>query len=211
MAESNSTRERLRFLVVEGVSEEHLFNALFAHMKRGGVEVGDIKIIVSEGKDNIRGDIQAITQIANFDAVVSIGIVRDADDNADDALRSVQEALRVAGLPAPSAPLSVVGSDPKVAALILPYGRSSGVLEDVCLEAMEDDPAMRCVQDYISCIESRLDVQSQPRSLSKAMAQAFLASRREPGLLLGQAAHRGYWDFEHAAFEPLKRLVGMLQ
>ena len=210
MAESNSTRARLRFLVVEGVSEEHLFNALFAHMTRGGVEVGDIKIIVSEGKDNIRGDIQAITQIANFDAVVSIGIVRDADDNADDALRSVQGALRAAGLPAPSAPLSVVGSDPKVAALILPYGRSSGVLEDVCLEAMEDDPAMGCVHDYISCIQNRLDARAQPRSPSKAMAQAFLASRREPGLLLGLAAHRGYWDFEHAAFEPLKRLVGML-
>lgn len=210
MAESNSTRERLRFLVVEGVSEEHLFNALFAHMKRGGVEVGDIKIIVSEGKDNIRGDIQAITQIANFDAVVSIGVVRDADDNADGALRSVQGALRAAGLPAPSASLSVVGGDPKVAVLITPHGKTTGVLEDVCLEAMEDDPAMGCVHDYISCIQNRLDARAQPRSPSKAMAQAFLASRRDPGLLLGQAAHRGYWDFEHAAFEPLKRLVGML-
>ena len=211
MAEANSTREQLRFLVVEGVSEEHLFNALFAHMRRGGVEVGDIEIIVSEGKDNIRGDIQAITQITNFDAVVSIGVVRDADDNAADAFRSVQGALRAAGLPAPSAPLSVVGSDPKVAALILHHGRSSGVLEDVCLEAMEDDPAMGCVRDYISCIKGRLDARAQPRSPSKAMAQAFLASRRESGLLLGQAAHRGYWDFEHSAFDALKEFVGMLQ
>lgn len=201
--------EQPRLLVVEGVSEAHLFNALFAHMEeKDGVRIDDIQIINVGGRDNIRRDIQVIVNDRDFSMVSSIGIVRDADDNADDALRSVQGALRDVGLPAPSAPLSVVGDNPKVAVLITPYGRSSGVLEDVCLESVAGDPAMECVQDYFSCIESRLD--AQPNNLSKAKAQAFLASRRSPGLQLGVAAHRGYWDFEHAAFEPLRRLVGML-
>lgn len=197
-------------LVVEGDDEERLFRLLFAHIEeKDGVKIDDIQIVNVGGKDNIRRDIQVIVNDRNFASVVSIGIVRDADDNADDALRSVQGALRAAGLPVPSAPLSVVGAVPKVAVLITPYGKSSGMLEDVCLEAMEGDPAMGCVQDYFSCIESRLA--EQPNNLSKAMMQAFLASRPISGLSLGVAIQRRYWDFEHSAFDALKEFVGMLQ
>ena len=202
--------ERPRLLVVEGVSEAHLFSALFAHIEEmDGVRMDDIQIVNVGGRDNIRRDIQVIVNDRNFGMVSAIGVVRDAGDNAADAFRSVRDALIDAGLPAPSAPLSVVGDVPKVAALIVPHGRSSGVLEDVCLESVEGDPAMGCVQDYFSCIESRLAV--QPNNLSKAMAQAFLASRERPGLPLGLAAYRDYWDFEHSAFDALKELVGMLR
>ncbi len=202
--------EQPRLLVVEGVSEAHLFSALFAHIaEKDGVRLDDVQIVNVGGRDNIRRDIQVIVNDRNFGMVSAIGVVRDADDSAANALRSVQGALRAAGLPAPGASLSVVGSNPKVAALILPHGRSSGVLEDVCLESVAGDPAMGCVQDYFSCIESRLG--AQPSSLSKAMAQAFLASRERPGLPLGLAAYRDYWDFDHSAFDALKEFVGILQ
>ncbi len=202
--------EQPRLLVVEGVSEAHLFSALFAHIaEKDGVRLDDVQIINVGGRDNIRRDIQVIVNDRNFGMVSAIGVVRDADDSADDALRSVQGALRAAGLPAPGASLSVAGDNPKVAALILPHGRSSGALEDVCLESVSGDPAMGCVQDYFRCIESRLA--AQPNNLSKAMAQAFLASRERPGLPLGLAAYRDYWDFEHSAFDALKEFVGMLR
>ena len=202
--------EQPRLLVVEGVSEAHLFSALFAHIaEKDGVRLDDVQIINVGGRDNIRRDIQVIVNDRNFGLVSAIGVVRDADDSAANALRSVQGALRAAGLPAPSAPLTVAGDVPKVATLIVPHGRLSGVLEDVCLESVESDPAMGCVQDYFRCIESRLAV--QPNNLSKAMAQAFLASRERPGLPLGLAAYRDYWDFEHSAFGPLREFVGMLQ
>ena len=197
-----------RLLVVEGDDEARLFNALFAHIEKDGVKINDIQIIDAEGKRNIKSRIEVIVRHTDFSKVSSIGIVRDADDNADDALRSVQGALRAAGLTPPDTALSLAGGVPKVAVLITPYGKSSGMLEDVCLEAMEDDPAMGCVQDYFSCIESHLT--EQPNNLSKAMMQAFLASRPNSGLSLGVAIQRRYWDFEHAAFEPLRRLVGML-
>ena len=202
--------EQPRLLVVEGVSEAHLFSALFAHIaEKDGVRLDDVQIVNVGGRDNIRRDIQVIVNDRNFGMVSAIGVVRDADDSAANALRSVQGALRAAGLPAPSASLSLAGDVPKVAALIVPHGRSSGVLEDVCLESVADDPAMGCVQDYFRCIESSLA--AQPNNLSKAMAQAFLASRERPGLPLGLAAYRDYWDFEHSAFDALKEFVGMLR
>lgn len=213
MATTPISIEQPRILVVEGNDEERLFKALFAHIEgKDGIKTDDIQIINVGGRDNIRRDIQVIVNDRNFNTVSSIGIVRDADDNADNALRSVQGALRAAGLPVPSAPLSLAGDHPdvpKVAVLITPYDKSSGMLEDVCLEAMEGDPAMGCVQNYFRCIESHLAV--QPNNLPKAMVQAFLASRERSGLSLGVAAQRRYWNFEHSAFEPLKRLVRMLQ
>ena len=199
-----------RLLVVEGSDEKRLFKALIAHIKKSGIKIDAVQVIDAEGKGKIKSNIQVIANESNFSTVSSIGIVRDADHDAADALISVQDALRTAKLPVPNAPLIVERDEArKVAVLITPYGKSSGMLEDVCLEAMEDDPAMECVQDYFSCIESCLA--EQPNNLSKAMVQAFLASRKHSGLSLGVAAQRRYWNFEHSAFDPMKELVRMLQ
>ena len=197
--------EQAKLLVVEGVDDKRLFNALLRHIGVSGIQIVD-----AGGKDNIRQTLRVITQSPGFSAVSSIGVVRDADANAGSALQSVQDALRAANLPSPDAPLSLVEGGIKVAVLIAPYGKSSGAIEDVCLESVAGDTAMGCVQDYLNCIKNSVAESEQPNNLAKAEAQAFLASRERPGLRLGEAAEAGYWDFEHAAFEPFKRLLGML-
>ncbi len=192
-----------KLLVVEGADDKRLFNALLRH-----IGVSGIQVFKAGGKDNIRQTLRVITQSPGFSAVSSIGVVRDADANAGSALQSVRDALRAANLPSPDAPLSSVEDGIKVVVLIAPYDKSSGTIEDVCLESVAGDAAMGCVQDYLNCIKN--SVVEQPNNLSKAEAQAFLASRERPGLRLGEAASAGYWDFEHTAFEPFKRLLGML-
>ena len=195
--------EQAKLLVVEGSDDERLFNALLRH-----IGVSGIQVLNAGGKDNIRQTLKVITQSTNYSTVSSVGVVRDADANADRAFQSVRDALRDANLPAPDAPLSLVEDGVKVAVLIMPYGKPSGAIEDVCLESVADDAAMGCVQDYLSCLND--NAVEQPNNLRKAEAQAFLASRERPGLRLGDAASAGYWDFEHSAFEPFKRLLGML-
>ena len=195
--------QQAKLLVVEGNDDKRLFNALLRH-----IGVSGIQVLNAGGKDNIRQTLKVITQSSGFSAVSSIGVVRDADVNAGSALQSVQDALRDANLPAPDKPLSLAGDDIRVAVLIAPHFKSSGTIEDVCLESVAGDAAMGCVQDYLNCIKD--NAVEQPNSRAKAEAQAFLASRERPGLRLGEAASAGYWDFEHAAFDPFKRLLGML-
>lgn len=197
--------QQAKLLVVEGNDDARLFNALLRH-----IDVSGIQVVDAGGKDNIRQTLRVITQSPGFSAVSSIGVVRDADVNADSALQSVQGALRAANLPSPDAPLSLAGTDLRVAVLIAPYGKPSGAIEDVCFESVAGDAAMGCAQDYLNCIKDSVAEAEQPNNLRKAKAQAFLASRERPGLRLGEAAEAGYWDFEHAAFEPFKRLLGML-
>lgn len=195
--------EQEKLLVVEGTDDARLFNALLRHIGVSGIQVVD-----AGGKDNIRQTLQVIRHSTDFSKVSSIGVVRDADANAGSALQSVRDALRDANLPSPDAPLSSVEDGIKVVVLIAPHGEPSGTIEDVCLESVAGDAAMGCVQDYLNCIKD--NAVEQPNSRAKAEAQAFLASRERPGLRLGEAASAGYWDFEHTAFDPFKRLLGML-
>lgn len=197
--------KQAKLLVVEGNDDKRLFNALLRHIGVSGIQVVD-----AGGKDNIRQTLQVIRHSTDFSKVSSIGVVRDADANAGSALQSVQDALKAAGLPSPDAPLSSVEDGIKVVVLIVPYDKSSGAIEDVCLESVAGDAAMGCVRDYLNCIKDSVAEAEQPNNLAKAEAQAFLASRERPGLRLGEAASAGYWDFEHTAFEPFKRLLGML-
>ena len=195
--------EQAKLLVVEGFDDERLFNALLRH-----IGVSGIQVLNAGGKDNIRQTLKVITQSTNYSEVSSVGVVRDADANAGRAFQSVRDALRDANLPVPDAPLSLVEGAIRVAVLIVPHGKSSGAIEDVCLESVAGDAAMGCVQDYLSCLND--NAVEQPNNLRKAEAQAFLASRERPSLRLGEAASAGYWDFEHSAFEAFKRLLGML-
>lgn len=195
--------KQAKLLVVEGADDARLFNALLRH-----IGVSGIQVLNAGGKDNIRQMLKVIKQSPGYSKVSSIGVVRDADANAGSALQSVQDALRDANLPSPDAPLSLAGTDRRVAVLIAPHGESSGTIEDVCLESVAGDAAMGCVQGYFSCLNN--NGVEQPGNMRKAEAQAFLASRERPGLRLGEAAEAGYWDFEHAAFDPFKRLLGKL-
>ena len=197
--------EQEKLLVVEGADDARLFNALLSHIGVSGIQVVD-----AEGKDNIRQTLRVIRHSTDFSKVSSIGVVRDADANADGALESVRDALKAANLPSPDAPLSLAGDDLRVAVLIAPHGKSSGAIEDVCLESVAGDAAMGCVHDYLNCIKDSVAEAERPNNLRKAKLQAFLASRERSGLRLGEAAEAGYWDFEHAAFDPFKRLLGKL-
>lgn len=197
--------EQEKLLVVEGADDARLFKALMRYIGVSGIQVLNVK-----GKDNIRKMLKVISSSPGYSKVTSIGVVRDADANAGSALQSVQDALRDANLPSPDAPLSLAGDDLRVAVLIAPHGKSSGAIEDVCLESVAGDAAMGCAQDYLNCIKDSVAESEQPNNLRKARLQAFLASRKQPGKRLSEAAEAGYWDFEHTAFEPFKRLLGML-
>jgi hypothetical protein len=65
---------------------------------------------------------------------------------------------------------------PQVTVLIIPYGRQKGMLEDVCLESVEDDDAMECVEGFFDCLKNKNRVLAE-NDISKARVRNFLASR----------------------------------
>ncbi|MGC8878303.1 MAG: DUF3226 domain-containing protein [Anaerolineae bacterium] len=87
----------------------------------------------------------------------------------------------------------------------MPAEDKSGMLEDLCLIAVAEHPAMSCVVQYFECLQQK--GLTGPRNLSKAKTQVFLASGPEAGLRLGEAAQRGFWLWDAPAFDPLKHFL----
>lgn len=187
-------------LLVEGREEQFFFDAFLRHLG-----INDVQIQNCGGKDNLRAVLRTVAGSLDFPLVSSIGIVRDADDNAQSALQSVQNSLGNTGLPVPQSFLTSAGEFPKVSVFIMPDNSNAGALERLCLSALADEPAMPCVEDFLKCVNDA--VSDPPQDQSKAQIHAFLASGQDPELRLGEAAQRGYIPWTHSAFEPLAQFL----
>ena len=190
-------------LLVEGRDEELFFGALLRELG-----INDVQVQNCRGKDNLSIVLWEIAQDPDIHLINSIGIVRDADLSANGAFQSVQSALRRSNLPVPTRMLQSTAGNPSLSVFIMPDNASNGALEQLCLSALVDDPAMPCVEDFLKCIGDR--VSEPPRDQQKARIHAFLASREDPELRLGEAAQRGYIDWNHPAFAQLSRFLQSL-
>lgn len=159
-----------RILIVEGKDEERFFTALLNH-----IQLEDIQIIPMGGVQKFQKRFPSLKITSGYGLVQSIGIVRDADNSFERAFQSVCGILQNNEFPVPVEPLNSVGANPRVSVFILPDNNQRGMLEDLCLSCVEDDPAMECIQEYFECLTQKLD--NLPNNLSKARARAFLVSR----------------------------------
>jgi len=199
-AGSRSPVTYAKLLVVEGRDSFEFFKALLRHLNL----LGEMEIRNCGGREELPAYLAALVATSGFDKVTALGLVQDAERDADAAFRSVCHALSGVGLCAPETPRDVAVGVPRVSVFILPDCCRPGMLETLCLEVVSGDPAMSCVEEYVRCVGERLGVAPNP---AKSRLQAFLASRQRPGLLLGQAAHRGYFPWESSALDELKEFL----
>lgn len=193
-----------KVLVVEGHDAFQFFKALLRHLNL----LSEIEIRNSGGVNNWPVYLKTLIGTPGFVDVISLGVIRDAEDDMTAVFASVSNGLRQAQLSVPEQPLAIAAGKPKVSIFILPDCVSSGMLETLCLRAVSSDPVMPCVDDYFQCLQK----QNHPSSanLPKARLHAFLASRQKPDLLLGQAAHASYWPWDNPTFESLKQFLRAL-
>jgi hypothetical protein len=187
-------------LILEGREDELFFGAL---ANRLGLQ--NIQALPIGGKTQLRSRLKALVAAPGFAAVTSLGLVRDANGDPTAAFRSVRDSLVAAKLPAPKRPMMSAGRRPRVSVMILPGEGKPGMLEDLCLLAVEQEPAMRCVEQFFQCLQQqRLPL---PHHISKAKVHTYLASKQETGKRLGEAATAGYWPWDDGAFDQVKSFL----
>jgi hypothetical protein len=191
-----------KVLAVEGDDDKCFFNKFINILN-----ISDIQTIKMMGGYPLSEKVKGVTKISGWSEVVSFGLVIDADSNYSSALERIQYSLRVARLAVPRGPLLSVGRKRKVTFLILPGVNSNGALEDLCLSSVISDPAMTCVNAYFHCLRQS---GIRCRKISKAKVHAFLASRREPDLKLGQATEAAYWPLSSAVFDDVRQFLRLL-
>lgn len=189
-----------KLLLVEGNDDQNFFQKLMQE-----ILLDDIQIISMGGKDGFKTpNFKSVINIPGFREVKSLGIIRDADNNADNVFRGICAVLKECGLPEPTQPIQITSTSFKVGILIIPPNIGKGQIEDLCLSSLKEYSEMECIDNYFKCLKNKLPTDRFPKELSKAKIQAFLASREESVPHLGVAAQRGFFPLDHNIFEDIK-------
>lgn len=188
------TSEKL--LLVEGKDEVNFFEAL---LDKAGIE--GFEMINVEGKGNFTQYLKMLCLLTGFERVKTLIIIRDADNSPDAAFASVKNALHAIHLHAPNRQNELkehLGR--KVGIFIMPGNFEKGMLEDLCMSSVSDDPVIECIEKFFECVKGKGCI---PKNLAKAKAHVFLASRPELVTSIGVAAKKGYWNFTHPSLQSL--------
>jgi hypothetical protein len=198
-----------KLLIVEGKDEEGFFSAAMSQH----LSITDIQVLPIGGKQNLYGNLKALMLDPAFPAVTCVGVVRDADSTAPGAASTVTGhaatttftaiagTLSSLGLPQPASHAAFTAGLPSVGVFVMPDGTNDGMLETLCINSCGAQNGFACVGGYFNCLAAA--GVALPTNMHKAQAQAWLASRPEPGKRLGEAAQAGYWAWGSPAFSQL--------
>jgi len=192
-----------KLLIGEGKEEVDFFTAFLTHLNITNVQVEQYG-----GKQGLPSYLRTLVVRPGYLNVVSLGITRDADNSAQSAFQSVCSSLNRASLTVPSRPGEIVGDSPQVSIMILPDAQNCGMLEDLCLTAIETDPVLQCVDEYFDCVYRTSG--RKPNNMAKARVHTWLASQLEPDKRLGEAAKAGYLPWDSPGFDRLKQFLQAL-
>jgi Protein of unknown function (DUF3226) len=171
MSPEGRTLSKPKLLLVEGKDDKAFFSSMVKRLDLStSIEVREFR-----GTGNLPAAMKALTKDPGRALLKALGVIRDADNDADRTFQSTCTALQNAGLPKPQRQRTHAGNNPQVTVMILPVGKKSGMLEDVCLKSVEDDAAMKCVDRYFQCLAKCLN--ELPGNLAKAKVRTFLVSR----------------------------------
>ena len=185
-----------KVVIGEGRDEVNFFEALCGHLHLINVQVEEYG-----GKGQLSKYLHEFNVRPGHQNVVALGITRDADVSVAQVFQSICGMLQNNGLPVPATAGQIALGPLRVGVFIMPDNGRPGMLEDLCLDAVQTDSAMPCVDDFFQCVSQ--NTSRQPNPMAKARIHAWLASQNDPDLRLGEAAQRGYWPWNAAAFQPL--------
>ncbi len=208
---SKSKIEKPKLLLVEGNHECDVFTAWLNKLA-----ITDIEIRPIAGKTQLRDKLEAIINDEMFQNgdVISLVVVRDADNDHAAAFQSVRDALQAHSLPAPEFPWQFTqGTIPKVAVVVMPGPAQTGALEELLIQTVPQDPlyspSLELIQHTVRTLEGNAELRNPPpeHRRGKARIHAFLSTFEEPDKDPGKAALAGVWDFNHPCLQPLLQIL----
>ena len=185
-------------LLVEGRDYVHFVSAL---TKEHSIATPQLQNF--GGVNELSSYLTAFVRTAGFETVERLGVLRDAEGSSRSAFQSVQGSLEAAGLVVPKKPSHLEPGQPAVGVLIVPAD-GDGMLETLLCRTLAGMPIENCIDEFLECAHA---AEADIRRPHKARSSAYLATRAVPGLAVGVAAKKGYWDLRHEALMPLVDFV----
>lgn len=195
---------RMKFVFCEGGDDLAVIKGV-----AGSIGIQDLQVEEFRGRNNLRNFLRLAKTRPEFTQcnVEAVGIIRDADDDGSAALQSVRDALAGNGFPAPAENGGFADGGIRTGVLIVGPNGGKGMVEDLCLNSVADRPEFPCVGEYFACISQK---SGRHDFTSKAKVRVWMASHTDDDLRVGLAAEKGYWPWDSAVFEPMKKFLRQL-
>lgn len=219
--ENKKIQPNIKHLILcEGNDEKWFFIWYLEYLiKNGHSELDCIQIEDIGGNEDIKKQLGLWKLSPGFEQLKTIGIIRDAEKDADAAVRSINQCFSDNGLIVPDAPfsLSVSSDGPNTIYGILPgfveNGElKNGTLEDLCLQILIDkqsESKMDMIQEYLKELQTTFDYKIHHIHKSK-LHTYFASDDKYIGSKIGEAAKIGAFDFESPCLAPFRRMFESL-
>jgi hypothetical protein len=198
--------EKQHLLLVEDDRAVDFFKAYLAHLD--WLDVTDILPIGSGDKFEKNLSFIIDKEIKNFKQLKSIGIVRDAKDDSVAIFESIKHSLESNGFDAPTNQGRSSTGSPLTRIIILSNENGRGVLESLCIKALEGDPSLVCVHKFFDCLKEK-GVSQDVSEVDKAKIHVYLASSL-PAKSLGDLVSSGVLSLDNRVFETLRVDIGAI-
>lgn len=203
-------------LLVEGEDEKLFFKYFLRFLKDTEGHIWDhldnLQVISYDGTSNFEINLELVlTYLDGFEKIKRVGIIRDADCDAEKAFSMVKNALVKIKIKSPDRQLDWSNGNPNIIIMIVPES-GKGSMEKYFLESVKGDPAMECVNNYFSCLTIFYDNKKlqKPENIYKSKLHAFLSSRKVPKASYGGGAQKDYWTYSDPAFLRIKDFLKQL-
>jgi len=196
----------------EGIDDQEFLRRMLDHLR-----ISERRIDQYRGKAQLPTYLRGLRDSTDFETIRVVGVIRDGDDSPGGAWQSVRDLLQRLDLPCPTGPgtigtgrCGVDGITRSIGVFIMPDNNSPGALEDLCLRAVADSASLTCVDEFLACVAARTNVTCRQQDVPKARLNAWLASRADPTLRLGQAVAARQLPPDSPAFDPIKDFLRAL-
>jgi hypothetical protein len=163
-------------IIVEGREDCYFVKEILKKIKL----VEDFQVVIAGDKDRIfdvvTGFVEERDKIFQENVTNSFCIICDADKSASDTFTSLCGLLDSVGLTRPTEPFQVVGTNPKVAIIILPDGKRNGELEDLCVDSLSDNEQLICVKKFYDSLNGI----SKSKKPGQSILQIWRALQDDP-------------------------------
>ena len=196
-----------RVLLVEGLDDKHVV----MHLRARAALESQFDVSDKGGIDPLLAAISNEVKVSGRQAV---GILMDADDDAQSRWKAVAGKLRRANIDLPGSPDpngTVIDGQPRVGIWLMPNNNVAGELEEFVASMIPDgDPVWPLAKEYVDRIPTKHRKFSD-RKILRAKVHSWLATRTEPRKM-GAAIRVGDLNVEALGavrfLEWLRRLFG---
>ena len=172
----------------------------------------DIQVISFGGNEELSDKLELLTITPGFETIKSLLVIRDAEKNAEGAVRKIQDSLGNVQLPVPDGPGKWAIDGKKVGFLLFPNCDQSvenGTLEDLCLSILKEEGhsiILDKVQSFLALLKEKHQ-RPFPHEFKSMLHTYFSVTDDFIGLKIGEAAKACAFDWNSDKLAFLKSFL----